>query len=93
MKLNLQLPAEELRHGLLNEAVVDGLLRLVRIRGLRRKRRGNQNKAVLNIGEDRLALAFLNICCSAFKYWSICETMACLTARSGAPPCSSQLEL
>ena len=58
-EINLQLTAEKFRHGLLDEFVRDGFLRLVFIRGLRGKAIGDENQAVLNIDETDFAFVFL----------------------------------
>ena len=56
-KIDLQLMAQELRHGLLDEFVGDGLLRLVLIGGLRGEGRNDEDQAVLNILKAYLAVA------------------------------------
>ena len=58
-KINLQLFLEKGGHGLLNEFVGDGLLRLVLIGGNGGKAVGNQNQAVLNVLKGDFTLVFL----------------------------------
>ena len=56
-EVDLHPAAEELRHGLLDELVGDGLLRLVLIAGLCREVVAHQNEAVLHVGKGDLRLA------------------------------------
>ena len=57
-EVHFQVVLEELRHGLLNELVGDGFFRLVLVARLRGERTGDENQAVLHVGEGDLALAF-----------------------------------
>ena len=58
-EVDLQLGAEELRHGLLDELVVDGVFGLVFIAGLGGEVVGDQHQAVLDVLPGDLALALL----------------------------------
>ena len=58
-KVDLQVAAEELRHGLLDEFVGDGLFRLVFIAGQRGKRTGHHHQTILHIVPVDFALALL----------------------------------
>ena len=58
-KVDLQVAAEEFRHGLLDKLVGDGLFGLVFVAGLGGKVVAHQDQAVLHVGPGDLALAFL----------------------------------
>ena len=91
-KVDLQVAPQELRHGLLDEFVGDGLLGLVLVAGLGGEVVGHQHQAVLDVRPGDLALALL-ILPLVRRYLSMAETKADLAAFSGEPPCSSQEEL
>ncbi|CDC68065.1 uncharacterized protein BN503_01068 [Oscillibacter sp. CAG:155] len=58
-EIDLQIAAEKLRHGLLDELVGDGLFGLVFITGLGGEVVAHQHQAILHIGPGDLALVFL----------------------------------
>ena len=64
-EIDLQLGAEEISHGLLDEFVVDGLFSLVLIAGLGGEVVGDQHQAVLDVVEGDLALRSSGTCPAA----------------------------
>ena len=62
-EVDLQLGAEEVGHGLLDELVVDGLLGLVLIGGLGGEVVGHQHQGVLDVVEGDLGLVLLVLPC------------------------------
>ena len=64
-EIDLQLGAEELRHSLLDEFVVDGLFSLVLVAGLGGEVVGDQYQAILDVVEADLALATSGTCPAA----------------------------
>lgn len=91
-EVDLKLMLQELGHSLGHKLVRDGLFRLVLVARAGGEAGRDKHKAVLHVGKgDRTLVLFVQAL--VFSQALIWLTNAVRTARSGLPPCSSQLEL